>query len=62
MLCLPQSVSEAKKKSGEVRRQWEEEQEEMKAAHEAELTSLRDKMRRQKNAASSSAADQVPSP
>ena len=52
-------MSESKRKAGEARRRWEEETEEMKTLHEAEVTSLREKIRREKSVASSSTSEQL---
>ena len=52
-------MSESKRKVGEARRRWEEETEELKTAHEAEMTALRDKMRQQKNVASTATSEQL---
>lgn len=54
-----QSVSENKRKMGEAKRRWEEEVEEMKTTHEAEMTGLREKMRKEKNVASTSTSEQL---
>ena len=52
-------MSESKRKMGEAKRRWEEEVEEMKASHEAELASLRDRMRKEKSVASSATTEQL---
>lgn len=44
---------------GEARRRWEDEVEELKISHETELASCRDKMRKEKNVASSAISDQL---
>ena len=54
-----QGVSESKRKMGEAKRRWEEEAEEMKTSHEAELASLRDRMRKEKSVASSATTEQL---
>lgn len=43
----------------EARRRWEEETEELKTAHEAEMATLRDKMRKEKNVASTTTSEQL---
>lgn len=43
----------------EARRRWEEETEEQKTAHEAEMAALRDKLRKEKTNASTSATEQL---
>ena len=52
-------MSENKRKTGEARRRWEEETEELKTAHEAEMAAVRDKMRREKNVASTVTSEQL---
>lgn len=52
-------MSESKRKMGEAKRRWEEEVEEMKTSHEAELASLRDRMRKEKSVASSATTEQL---
>lgn len=54
-----QSVSDNKRKMSEAKRRWEEEVEEMKTAHEAEMAGLREKMRKEKNVASTSTSEQL---
>ena len=52
-------MSESKRKMGEAKRRWEEEVEELKLAHETELSSLRDRMRKEKSVASSATTEQL---
>lgn len=54
-----QSVSDNKRKMSEAKRRWEEEMEELKTTHEAEMAALRDKMRKEKNVASTATSEQL---
>lgn len=52
-------MSDNKRKMNEAKRRWEEEMEELKTAHEAEMVALRDKMRKEKNVASTTTSEQL---
>ena len=52
-------MSESKRKMGDAKRRWEEEVEELKMAHETELATLRDRMRKEKSVASSVTTEQL---
>ena len=56
---LFQSLAERKRKAAALKQQLEGEMEELRASHEAELTALRDKLRREKISATTAATDQV---
>ena len=57
-VCL-QSLAELKRKISNKKRQWEEEMEELKQAHEVEVNQLRDKHRKEKTSTSVAASDQL---
>ena len=59
MFVVVQSLTESKRKMAEAKRRWEEETEEMKTSHETDMTALRDKMRKEKNVASSATTEQL---
>ena len=48
-----------KKKSASVRHQFEQEVEELKQNHEAELSQLKDKLRKEKHSASTAVSEQI---
>ena len=52
-------MSEAKRKAGEAKVRCEEEVEELKMAHETDLSSLRERMRKEKSVASSATTEQL---
>ena len=58
----PQTLSDRKRKMASLKAEQEGELEELKSSHELELATLRDKMRRDKNSASSAISDQVSPP
>ena len=55
----PQVLVDRKKKMTAVKKQLEEEMEELKQAHETELNMLKEKMRKEKHSANAAVSDQV---
>ena len=58
-MLLLQSLADLKRKIIAKKKQWEEEMEEMKQSHEAEISQLKDKHRREKTSSNASVTDQL---
>ena len=58
-MLLHQSLADLKRKIIAKKKQWEEEMEEMKQSHEAEISQLKDKHRREKTSSNASVTDQL---